>query len=414
MKLNLALIMALVLILLFSGTAASDELSDLKQQVDELQKKTEELGKNQEKQEKAVNQIQKQPSASSVVSSELTKLPTIGGHFKFFLADQSSGERNNDDQHNTFSAGINNLWLYFSKNLTDFLQITVAPELAVEAAATPSIGSDIKRTSSASVEVDLDEAYMSLRLPWQLELRVGSFYPAFSEEYATKAWWHEQYHANNGLVTLEAWQSIGLEIYRNFDFEHFSLPVYFYPFLNGEDRGIIQDSRFVDNNNTKNLLVHITPEFYALGSRIRLLGSFGWGRWDSDGENDSLQWAAGLDFTRGSISLSGEYLSRSRNDLPLIGGGTEDGEDSGWYLRLKYTLSQKWRFLLKYSDVDLWAPGTDALLTDNYQTVSGAVNYWITDNSTIIPQIEWVDAEREGSTEELNYIRYTLGWRTTF
>ena len=138
------------------------------------------------------------------------------------------------------------------------------------------------------------------------------------------------------------------------------------------------------------------------------------GRWDDEGENKQYEFAVGADATKGGLNLSGEYLYRWREDLPLLGGGTKDGEDKGWYVRANYTLNPQWRFLIKWSDVDLWSTSTDTLLTDNYKTLSAAINYWITSNSTIIPQIEYVDADRSDGSEDLQYFRYTLGWRTTF
>ncbi len=415
MKYTAAVLGACLFLIVNSNLAFADELSELKQQVEALQKKIEAMEEKQKVQAESVEKIQKQPSAYEVVSEQLSKQVNIGGHLKFFLADQSRGEVNDDSQHNSFAGGVSNLWLYFSKNLTDWMQITVAPEISVEAAATPSLGANLDRSGSSNVDIDLDEAYITTRLPWwQIEMRTGAIYPLFSEEYGTKAWWHEQYNANNGLVTLEAWQSMGIELYKNFEFENFSLPVYFYPFLNGEDRGAIQDKRYTDNNTAKSMLLHTTPEFFAFGSRIRLLGSAGYGRWDDDGDKDAYQFAGGADVTYSSFNLSGEYMYRWREELPLTGGGTEDGEDKGWYIKAKYTLNPQWRFLLKYSDVELWATGADELLTDHYQTISAAINYWITDSSTIIPQIEYVDASQQGSSETLNYWRYTLGWRTTF
>lgn len=274
-----------ICVFLFSGTTISraDELSDLKKQLDQLQKKIEQLEKKQMEQTKqiekvpkiaeSVDKIKKQPSAYEVVTEELGKRTNIGGHFKFYLADQSFGERNENDQHNSFSMGINDVWLYISKSLSDWMQITVAPQLEVEAAATPSLGSDISRSGSANVNIDLDEAYISMRLPHQWEVKAGAIYPLFSEEYASRTWWHEQYHQNNGLATLQSWQSLGIEVYRNFDFDNFSLPLYIYPAMNGEDRGLIKDSRFTDNNNAKNMLVHAAPEFFAYGGRVRLLGA---------------------------------------------------------------------------------------------------------------------------------------------
>jgi len=129
------------------------------------------------------------------------------------------------------------------------------------------------------------------------------------------------------------------------------------------------------------VLLHITPEFTAFGSRIRLLGSAGGGRWDDDGENDSYQWAAGAEVKFSGFSLSGEYMYRWLQDLPLTGGGTKDGEDKGWYIKAKYSLNPQWKFLLKYSDVDLWATGTNQLLTDHYQTWCLAVDYNIAESS---------------------------------
>ena len=412
-----------VLLFLSSAASSADELSDLKSQVQKLEKKIEKLEQQQQEQAKevekvpeieaSVEEMQTQPTASEVVSKALGARTNIGGHLKFFLADQTFGEVNGEDQHDSFAMGVNDLWLYFNKTLTSWLNLTVAPQIVVVAEATPVLGSNITRSSSASVDIDLDEAYMTIRLPERYELKVGAFYPMFSEEYATKSWWHEQYHNNNGLVTLEAWQSFGLELYRAYEFESFSLPISL-SVINGEDRGISQPTRFTDNNNSVNGLLHIAPEWLMFNGRMRLLGSAGWGRWDDAGDNGSFEWAAGAEYTHGSVSISGEYMSRESDNLPLPGGGTEDGTDKGWYLKAKYSLSPKWRFVVKYSDVELWSVSTNSLLTDQYKALSLAVGWWITESSTIIPQIEYVDADRQGTGQTLEYIRYTLGWRTTF
>lgn len=406
----------LAFIFLAAGTAGTDELSDLKEQVTKLMERIIELEKKQKEQEKSVAKIKKAPSAAEVVSSALGEKVNMGAHLKLFLADRSDGERNDRDQNNNLSAGIDDLYLYFRKSITDWMTIDVAPKIDVVASATPRLGGDITRSSSVSTDIELDEAYITLRAPYpyDVELKAGAFYPLFSEEYGTKSWWHEQYHGNNGLLTLQHWQSTGIEIYKNFDFENFSLPVYFYPYLNGEDRTRDSFSRFTDNNGDKNILLHAAPEFFAYGARFRIPVSLGWGQWDSDGENDSFQYAVGANMTHGSISLSGEYLRRERENIPLLGGGETDGEDEGFYLKGIYSFTPKWRMLLKYSDVDLFLPGTVDLLTDNYKTISFAVDYWIVQDSTIIPQVEYVDAERSDNSEELTYWRWTLGWRTTF
>ncbi|CAB1056397.1 hypothetical protein D1BOALGB6SA_1133 [Olavius sp. associated proteobacterium Delta 1] len=425
MKFTVVLTFVCALLFLSTGIAKSQDVSDLKRQLNQLQQKIEAMEKKQAEQAKeaakvseSVEEIKQQPSAYEVISEELGKQTVVGGHFKFFLADQSRGDvttatLDDDSQHNSFAAGVNDVWLFFNKQLTDWMQITVAPQLHVEASATPVLGSNITRSGSADVDVEIDWGYLGLRLPWEFELKAGAIYPYFSDEYASRIWWDEQYHANNGLITLEGWKSTGVELYRNFDFDSFSLPVYLY-YLNGEDRGVFQDKRYTDNNSAKNGLLHVAPEFFAFGSRVRLLGSFGYGRWDDDGDNDSIQWASGGDWTYQSLSLKGEYMHRRRQDLPLIGGGTDDDEDKGWYVRGMYTFNPQLRFLLKYSDVDLWAPVTGDLATDNYKVISGVLNWFITDSSILMGQVNYTDADRDEGPDELKYWRYTLGWRTTF
>lgn len=421
MKLSIILVTVCAFLFLNTGLAMPDEISDfdekierLQKTIDELKGQMNELKEKQEDQADSIEELEEAPSVSEAVSEKLEKTVNIGGHLKFYMADQTDGESNNIDQKNNLSAGVSDLWLYFSKQLTDWLSIDVAPRIQVRAAATPSLGSDITRASSATVDIDLWEAYMTVRLPRQVEMRVGAFLPYFSEEYATQSWWHEQYHGNNGLVHLEAWNDNGIEFYKSFDFEKWSLPVYFYPYLNGAARGSDEEARFVDNNGAKSALLHVAPEFSAFGnSRIRFLGSIGYGKWDADDDYGSLQWAAGAEMTSKGLTLVGEYLFRGQEDFPLTGGGRADWENEGYYVKAMYTFNPTWRALLKYSDVDQPFVST-TMLKDNYEDLSLSINYWIAQGSTIIGQIDYVDAERSDGSATLDYFRYTLGWRTTF
>ena len=427
MRFTVALVTFCAILLLATGPARSAEIPDLKAQVETLMKRIEELERKQKEQAEAIKKVpkiaesveklKKAPPASQVVGEALSKGVSLGGHFKFFLADQTNGDRNNLDQNNNLSAGISDLYLYFRKPLSDWLALDVAPRIKVLASATPTLGGDISRSSGASVDIELDEATMTLRLPdpFNVEVKAGAFYPMFSEEYATKSWWHEQYHGNNGLMTLQTWQSTGIELYKNFDFENFSLPVYFYPFLNGLDRNRQSVSRYTDNNGNKNMLLHVAPNFFAFGARFQFLGSLGMGKWDDQDDHNSLQYAVGLNAKYKRLSLSYEYLSKEWQEVLLSGGGREDGEDNGYYIRAAYTFNPKWQTVVKYSDVDLYFPGTDRMLVDNYETLSLGVNFWIVKTiSSIMPQVEQVKAERSDGLETLNYLRWTIGWRTTF
>jgi hypothetical protein len=329
---------------------------------------------------------------------------SVGGHLKLYMADQTSGKRNSVDQNNNLSAGINEFWLYLSKGLSDWLMIDVQPRISVLAGATPALGADITRSTSSSVSTTLDQAYMTALLPREVELRVGAFYPLFSEEYGRQIWWEEQYHGNNGLLTLESWYDNGIELYKNFDFEALSLPVYAY-LLNGDDR-------FVDNNAGMMGLIHLSPEFFF--GRLRLLGSLGGGKWDDNDDHDTIRYAFGAEAKRQSLTIMGEYLLRHFDNLPLSGGGTADGDNKGYYIKAQYRFREKWRGLIKYSDVDLYNTSSTTMLTDTYKTLSLGVNYALTNSSLIMLQLSSVDADRSGVSESLEYIRYTLGWRTTF
>jgi hypothetical protein len=109
----------------------------------------------------------------------------------------------------------------------------------------------------------------------------------------------------------------------------------------------------------------------------------------------------------------GEYLTKQFDSLPLSGAGTADGEDTGYYIKALYSFREKWRGLVKYSDVELFNAST-TMLTDTYKTISLGVNYFIADSSLIMLQVSFVDADRSDGSETLEYIRTTLGWRTTF
>jgi len=381
---KLYLVVATACALLFSaGFAKADETSDLKDQLRVLSEKVEKL-----------EEAQSGVSGSGV---------TVGGHLKFYMADRSDGERNGVDQNNNLSAGIHDFYLYLSNGLSDFLMIDVQTKTSVVAGATPSLGSDISRTTSSSFSTKIDQAYMTVLLPQQVELRVGAFYPLFSEEYGSQVWWDEQYHGNKGLLTLEAWYDNGIELYKNFDFEALSLPINVY-LLNG-------DNRYVDNNGGMSGLVHLAPEFFFGG--LRLLGSFGFGKWDDNDDYDTRRYALGVEIKYQSLSIMSEYLYKEWESLPLSGVGTADGEDEGYYVKALYRFHEKWRGLAKYSSVKLHNPST-AMLTDTYDTICLGVNYFIVGGSAIIGQVSFVDADRSDGSETLEYTRFTLGWRTTF
>jgi hypothetical protein len=91
MKISVVLIIVCAFLFFSTGIARSQDVSDLKRQLEQLQQKIEALEKKQEEQAKeaetvseSVEEIKQQPSAYEVVSEALGKQTVVGGHLKFF------------------------------------------------------------------------------------------------------------------------------------------------------------------------------------------------------------------------------------------------------------------------------------------------------------------------------------------
>ncbi len=420
-------ITAAVLSLLFllpSAKCFPDEIADLKAQIGAMEKtiaalktKVEALEGRQDVQAKEVKKLPElQKNVEEIkrdVSSGKKGLLdgiSVGGHLKLYMFDRSEGKRNGVEQHNNVSAGMHHLYLYFRKEIEEWLGIDVETDTSVTAAATPVLGSDISRSSSSSVSTTIHQAYMTLRLPYQFEAKVGLFNPMFDEDYAKEVWWDQLYHLPGRICQLQGWHDSGVELYRNFDFPKWSLPVHL-SYLNGNTNAT-SDDRFVDNNEAKSVLLHVGPEFF--NNRLRLLGAFAYGKWDDEDDNDMWRWAAGANLTFKKLEILGQYLYTKWDDLSLTGGGTEDGRRQGFYIKGLYRFNDKWRAILQYSLMQLYNTESSFMRTDRYKDVTFGLNYFLTGNSVIIGQVSFGEGNRSDNSEKIKYIRSTLGWRTTF
>jgi len=423
MKLAVILLVAGVLVFGNAALVKADEMSEMKEQIKALQETINAQQKTigtlnskiqaiETKQEAQAQEIKKVPELAQTVG-ELKNKPsalleglTVGGHLKLYMFDRSDGERNGVNQHNNLSGGINHFFLYLTKELGDWLKIDVQTDTSISASATPSLGSDITRATSSTTSTTIYQAFMTAFLPQGFEARVGVLNPIFSEEYAKETWWHELYHQNTGLANLQSWHDSGIELYKNFDFDKWSLPVYLY-YLNGNTA-----DRYVDNNENKTVMLHIAPEFFQ--TKLRLLGSLGYGKWDDKGSHPLLRSVTGFDWKYQKFNLTGEYIYNKWDQLVTTGTITADGKREGYYLRAMYNFTPKWRGLVKYSHAELYKTGLAFMKSDNYDTTILAVDYFLTPNSTIIGQYQFVDADRSDGSESLDFGRFTLGWRTTF
>lgn len=406
-------------IFFIAGSLYADEMQELKDQVSALESTIETLKTKieelEQKQALHSEEVAKIPKITESVE-ELKKQPLsgwlgegarLGGHFRLYLFDQSKGERNNNNQRNDISAGISSAYIYIDKELSDTTSISIQPEIDVTASATPSLGSNITRATTSTTDIDLHQAFIKTALPRGIELKAGLFLPLFSEEYGTEVWWDEQYHQNKGLVDVESLSDTGVELYKNFDLRHFSLPVWFY-LLNGNQN--YPGGKMVDNNEGKSVLVHIAPQI----SGLKFMGSLGYGKWDNGNDYDAWCYATGFEWKYKKFTLRSEYLFRKFEDKPLTPSGLTDTEKKGYYLKGLYRFNPKWRALINYSDVSLPYTAGSSLLKDSYQATTLGLNYFITDSSIIMGELSFVDGRRSDASEKLRYYRSTIGWRTTF
>nr|MBU1328695.1 hypothetical protein [Candidatus Omnitrophota bacterium] len=427
LKFSILLLVLCGFLVFSTGAVWADDLSDLKEQVRALQ---ETINNQQKTIEQLNSKVQAVETKQQAQAAEIKKVPelaravdaikegpaglmegaSVGGHLKLYMFDASEGVvrgangEGKDAQHNNISAGIHHLYLYLNKELSDILKLDVAIDNSVSASATPSIGSDIARNSSATSSTSIHTATITALLPKGVELKTGVFNPMFSEEYSKETWWHEQYHQNQGLAYLESWHDSGIELYKNFDFEKVSLPVYV-SLLNGN-----ASSKYADNDSSKTLLLHIAPELFH--TQLRLLGSVAFGNWGNP--DSSFQSVVGFDWKHEKLNITSEYIYRKWDDLVVTGSTKADGKKEGYYARALYNFTPEWVGLVKYSHAENYKTGSSTMLSDNYDTTTVGINYNITPSSTIIGDYSLINGERSNSSASIRANRYTIGWRTTF
>lgn len=384
--------------------ALSDKVTSLEQKQNAQEEKVERVPELQ----RDVDELKTKPSGGPLGGpSGLLDNTRVGGHLKLYMFDRSEGKRNGRGQHNNLSGGINNLYLYFTKEISEWLGLDVQTNTEVTASATPKLGSNISR-GSVSTSTTIHQAFMTVRLPKEYELKVGIFNPMFSEDYAKETWWSQLYHQNYGLNYLQSSSDSGMELYKSFDLGAWSLPVYLY-YLNGNTT-----ARYVgvDNNEGKSVLIHIAPEFF--NTSLRLLGSFGYGSWDAGDNYGQYRYAGGVDWKHNKLNILAEYLYTRWNGLSLSNGSRADGTRDGWHMKTIYRFTPKWQGLIDYSHAELYDTASALMRTDTYDEVTFGVDYFLMPSSTIIGQFSLGDASRSDNSEKLQYRRFTIGWRTTF
>ncbi len=331
----------------------------------------------------------------------------IGGHFKFYLFDQSSGKSDGISDTAQQGMGWQSFYLYITKELSDKVSINIEPEWSASSRATPRLGTRIGEQRRAAGDVDVGlhgfaKAYIKALLPNGYELSAGLLRPLFTEGYGGELFFEEDMVGNkvSSSSYLGSWHDTGIELYKTFEFEKFSLPAYLYVLNGGYE--------FNDNNQNKAVLVHVTPQI----GNLTLMGSYGTGTWDADNRHTMDRWSGGLSYKKDDFSLRSEFIGGSWEDKEFAALDAPMNVDaSGYYAKAFYRFKPWLRAMLGYSLAKTPSSGG---VDEEYRTLTPALHFFVADGSTLILQYDIADWKRKDGSAELEFNRLVLGWRTTF
>jgi hypothetical protein len=257
-------------------------------------------------------------AASGAVGAQLN----FGGDLGFVLFDVSSGSGiqpsrdslgnavpkpygDTTGRVNTFLES-HGLGLYWNVQLTDQVSVSALTEVGgTTTGATPSLGKKLgtqQGEAGTLKALAVPEAYIQVMLPWQLQMSAGIIRPIFSEDYGEK----KAYQEANRMFKSSAngyggeWHDLGIELYKSFEpGGGISIPTYAYLMAGEQVVG--------DNNSNKALLFHVAPAFW----KLRVLGSYGFGKEGVNSDEPWSRYAAGLGGEFGDFWFRTEFFGGS-------------------------------------------------------------------------------------------------------
>lgn len=384
-------------------------------------------------------------AATGAVGAELN----FGGDLGFVLFDVSSGsgiQPSRDSLGNAVpvpyddtTGRINTyfmshgLGLYWNVQLTDQISVSALTEVGgTTTGATPSLGKKLgtqQGEAGTQKALSVPEAYIQVMLPWQVQMSAGIIRPIFSEDYGEK----KGYQEANRLFKSSAngyggeWHDLGIELYKSFEpGGGLSIPAYAYVLAGEQVYG--------DNNSNKALLFHIAPAFW----KLRVLGSYGFGKEGVDSDEPWSRYAAGLGGDFGPFWFRGEFFGGSWAGREVLNEANKDTlgnilpdtvtfKPIAYYVKAGYNLipdklgfvltfdqsSQDWTTRAKLGYKTQGGPTTDA--GESYTTIGATVQYWVIPGSAILLEYNrgmWKVGD--GTLCKIDFNRITLGWRTIF
>jgi hypothetical protein len=365
---------------------------------------------------------------------------SFGGDLKFHLFDVSSGSSTlpeldtlgnivgvKYDTTDRWTMGFERAYLFFSVQVNDRVSVDIQPELVASSGATPQLGMRIgaqRGTNPGELGVSFNAASVGVALPWDAQLSAGILRPQFTEDYGEMKGFQEEnrYGKTGANPWLGAWHDMGLELYRPFEIQvgdqYLTIPAYLY-LLNGTPPYL--DIPATDNNNNKMAMVHVAPEFW----KLRLIGSFGYGKWDDAGENTVMRYAGGIGAEFGPVWLRAEYMGGQwdgqqwlRSYEPYV-VDTFAAKPFGYYAKLGVNIiPDKLRFVLHYDyarhNFDGFYSVGSPDISHKYTTVSGTLGWSVAPGSSVMLGVEKAMWQTSDGLRKLDYWRPTLGWRTVF
>jgi len=328
--------------------------------------------------------------------------------------------------------------LYFNVQLNDNVSINVLADCGgTGTGATPSLGKKLgtQQGTGTLKAISFPEANMSVMLPWQVQMTTGVIRPIFSEDYGEKKSYqeHNRMHKSSANGYGGEWHDLGIELYKSFEpGGGLSIPAYAYLMAGEQMIG--------DDNSNKSLLFHVAPSLW----KLRVLGSYGFGKEGADGELEPWsRYAVGLGGDFGLVYFRTEFFGGSWDGVTVYNEANKDS--TGKILPSTYTrkptayyvtagvniIPDKLGFNLVYdqsnSDWTTWGKigrglnttkergrsTTDA--TESYTTIGATIQYWVIPGSALMLEYNrgmWKVGD--GKWSELNFNRVTLGWRTVF
>jgi hypothetical protein len=382
-------------------------------------------------------------AASGAVGAQLN----FGGDLGFVLFDVSSGSGiqpsrdslgnavpkpygDTTGRVNTFLES-HGLGLYWNVQLTDQVSVSALTEVGgTTTGATPSLGKKLgtqQGEAGTLKALAVPEAYIQVMLPWQLQMSAGIIRPIFSEDYGEK----KAYQEANRMFKSSAngyggeWHDLGIELYKSFEpGGGISIPTYAYLMAGEQVVG--------DNNSNKALLFHVAPAFW----KLRVLGSYGFGKEGVNSDEPWSRYAAGLGGEFGDFWFRTEFFGGSWEGATAYNHKAEGGIDTitftrkpiAYYVKAGYSfIPDKLGLVLTYDqsspDWTTWAKlgytsgggNTTTEFGESYTTIGATVQYWVIPGSAILLEYNrgmWKVGD--GELCKIDFNRVTLGWRTIF